>query len=140
MIPHKSLVKHDPENGKYGDCVRVCLASILDVEKCEDVPHFYEDGSSDHDVVQDRIDDWMKGRGLWLCEIPVKAESPVAALEWIHSIVGDQHYILAGNSRLGAGHFVVCRGAKIVNDPSDNGIVGPQDDGYYWLVVVAKIL
>ena len=45
------------------------------------------------------------------------------------------YYILGGQSKTGVNHTVVCHSDKIVLDPSlnDSGIIGPCDDGYYWM-------
>ena len=32
MIPYKNTVKHDPENGTYGDCHRACFCTILGID------------------------------------------------------------------------------------------------------------
>ena len=45
------------------------------------------------------------------------------------------YYLLSGTSRTGCNHTVVALDDQIVWDPSlsDSGIIGPCDDGYYWI-------
>ena len=50
------------------------------------------------------------------------------------------HYMLGGNSIPGLGHFVLAKGGKIVHDPANIGLCGPQDDGYWWVGLFGKIL
>ena len=40
MIFHSQLIKHDPDNGQWGDCFRTCIACIFNVHNVTDVPHF----------------------------------------------------------------------------------------------------
>jgi hypothetical protein len=39
MTPCRTLSRHDPDNGTFGDCHRCCVAAILDLAP-EEVPHF----------------------------------------------------------------------------------------------------
>ena len=52
--------------------------------------------------------------------------------------------IFAGTSRNGCNHSVVAHCGKIIHDPSidQSGIVGPCNDGYYWieLIVPAQVV
>lgn len=45
------------------------------------------------------------------------------------------YYLLGGDAGRGTGHTVVGFGGTIVHDPHpDNvGLIGPMDDGYYWV-------
>lgn len=53
MIPRQQEFAHDPANGIVGDCVRACIASILEMEM-KDVPHFLA------------TEDWLKSSAEWL--------------------------------------------------------------------------
>jgi len=46
---------HDPARGVYGDCLRTCIASLLDLAT-DDVPH----------VLHDDSDEWMVRLNRWL--------------------------------------------------------------------------
>ena len=50
----------------------------------------------------------------------------------------DVYWLLTATSRTGVHHVVVCRNGEIAHDPSqtDAGIVGPCDDGYWWVEFV----
>jgi hypothetical protein len=50
-------------------------------------------------------------------------------------------YLLGGQSRTDCGHSVVCLDDAIIWDPSltDAGIVGPMEDGYYWITVLIPL-
>src|SRR3546814_2364188 len=63
MTPHPQLIKHDPENGAYGDCQRTCIAVILDLHPSE-VPHFCDNPLAD----RDSPDWWHKRQTRWLAE------------------------------------------------------------------------
>lgn len=65
MIFQEQLVPHDPANGKYGDCFRATLASLLG-KASSDVPHFFEDNPSG-DVFNKRITSYLISEGyLWI--------------------------------------------------------------------------
>src|SRR3546814_14399554 len=72
MTPHPQLIKHDPENGAYGDCQRTCIAVILDLHPSE-VPHFCDNPLAD----RDSPDWWHKRQTRWLAERGL-AEAPFA--------------------------------------------------------------
>ena len=135
MIPHKSLVEHDPPNS-YGDCARACIASLLDCQDSDTVPHFCVDGA-DNEIVQERIDLFLRKFRLYELSLPVKAHSVAEALEFCSNYTGGHHYIFSGTSRTGCAHCVVAKGSEIVHDPTGTGIVA-DIDGYYWLAVLAK--
>lgn len=50
-------------------------------------------------------------------------------------------YLLGGTSATGVSHTVVGRGGKLERDPSqdDAGIIGPCDDGYFWITWITWI-
>jgi hypothetical protein len=39
MMPVEMIVDHCPEEGRYGDCFRACVASLMELP-AEAVPHF----------------------------------------------------------------------------------------------------
>jgi len=141
MIKINDSIKHDPDNGTYGNCHQACLASLLELP-LEEVPHFFDKG-----VFED-TEDGLKAQDIWLAaqgygwvELPCTGDSLKDALNFAAKYGSKGHYILVAESKKGCGHSVVCKGNKIVHDPSygaTHGIVGPitdEDTGetYFWL-------
>lgn len=119
MIELTQLILHDPENNKYGDCFRTCVACILEIPDATHVPHFFENCFDDPHLWQQSLNDWLFKRGLAYIEI----SSPGA--EWFKSWGIDTYHIISGYSTRGFGHAVVGRNGKIVWDPhpSRNGLI-----------------
>lgn len=142
MTPHKQLIVHDPANGKFGDCHRTCIATILDVDPLE-VPHFC-DGTEDRESVPgngadtflDRERSWLARFGLASALVGYLDCDLDAVLTTCKHCSPGVPVILGGTSRLGCNHSVVVLDGEIVSDPSGNGIVGPMDDGYYWVTFI----
>ena len=134
MTPHKQLNRHRPEAGEIGDCWRTSIACLLDMHPRE-VPHFVEHDFEDSATATRNLREWLAGIGLGMVEFPFSAPLE-AMMSSIHAINPGSYYLLSGNSRNRCGHTVVACGDKIVWDPSidDSGIVGPMDDGYYWVM------
>jgi hypothetical protein len=142
MTPVDSLFKeHDPANGVFGDCLRACIASMMDLPAA-DVPHFYADG----DKMRPQHEAWAELRrflyehGCAFVELPFDARARGLEPDEFVERIGetyflDVHWLLLGKSRRGFGHNVVCKGGRIVHDPTygtPHGIAGPNDDGHYW--------
>ncbi len=133
MIPFKQIFHHDPANGVWGDCQRAAIASILDRDP-ESVPHFFHDGCTG-DVANKRIDDWLAMINLKMVFVPFADAQLQDVLDLQKRFQPGLHYMLVGKSRTGVSHVVVCKDDAIVHDPSltDAGIVGPTDEGLYWV-------
>lgn len=140
MIKHKMLVAHDPENGTYGDCHRICVATILGLDPTE-VAHFYAAGpNSPPEDVHLEIAAYLETQGFRQVHIPFG--SPLDdVFKTIKCCMADVPVILGSQSRSGCGHSVVVYNGEIFNDPSteEAGIVGPMEDGYYWITFFAPI-
>lgn len=133
MIPHRQLITHDPDNGRYGDCYRTCIASILNIESPALVPHFY--GDDGVQIKQSRA--WLSRRGLSLAHFYFDGTSPLdAIMDNSAALSPGSPLILSGLSALGCNHSVVVLDGQIACDPSGNGIVGPCTDGYWWIAVI----
>lgn len=138
MKPQKQLNRHRPEEGIYGDCHRTALAVILDMD-AKDVPHFMDQRAwSNGEAAHDAIEAWLNERGI--CTINVLYPGTMDLDDILSTIALCNHrswpaYILGGQSRNKVNHSVVCCDGKIACDPSldDSGIVGPCDDGFYWV-------
>jgi len=135
-----NLLKHDPDNGVWGDCHRVCFAMILGLE-AEEVPHFYEEGPDPdfEEVQKERIKSFLRSRGLVEFHIGYSVSCHDDILYTIGAMTPDGAYILGGTSTRGCGHSVVCLGDKIFHDPTGSGIVGPMKDGYFWVTIFSPI-
>lgn len=138
MIPSQCMVKHDPPNS-YGDCLRACVASLLELGTC-DVPHFLHDGCSGA-VAQQRMTDWLLERKLQPFFIHLDGSSMTLAelLHHMETSNPNAHYMLFGSTRDG-GHVVIARGGEIVHNPAWDGarIVGPQPDGFWSICVLTQ--
>jgi hypothetical protein len=130
MTPHKQLFTHRPEGGQIGDCWRTCIACLLD-KRPDEVPHLVEDWQ-DHERTVRATRAYLSTHGLDYVEYVLQADL-ADVLRSVGGINPGLHYILSGNSSAGCGHSVICCDDRIVHDPSGNGIVGPMDDGYYWI-------
>ncbi len=111
MIPIDQII-FDP---KYGDCMRACVASILEVP-IESIPNFMEDGP---DRFEKAIRDWTKEQDFLLVDtICEKA---------VESVFPDCYMIAMGKSpNIDGNHAVVYYNGKMVHDPSPykKGIIG----------------
>ncbi len=133
MIKRKQLFRHRPDEGIIGDCHRTAIACLLDLEP-EAVPHYGEQYFDDPVLFNAAFEGWLKRVGYRTVVVPYDC-----ALDQLMASVGQQnggaYYLLGGMSRTGVNHTVICCGNEIAHDPSidDAGIVGPCDDGYYWV-------
>lgn len=139
MKPQKQLFRHRPQDGVYGDCHRTAIAIVLDLDAA-DVPHFMDASAyaGSAEDAHDRCEAWLNERGIATINILFPGAVPVE--EILTTIAacnprGRPAFILGGTSKNGVNHSVVACDGEIVCDPSqnDSGIVGPCDDGFYWL-------
>lgn len=138
MTPVTCQVKHDPENGTYGDCLRACVATMLDLGS-SDVPHFYHDGC-DAETGMTRVREWLATRGY----APFyTAYDGAATREEVLKYMARQNpgvtYLLYGSTGQGD-HVVVCRNDRFVHNPSwgNSPLIGPLSHGT-WVVMVITI-
>lgn len=114
MIPHKQKIKHDPENGAWGDCGRTAYASILNLE-VEAVPHFFDNDRKGPEV-EAEIDAFLASHGLARINL-VTPQTPAQFMEYMGGLNPDLYYILTvGSPR--ADHAIVCQGGRVVCDPA----------------------
>lgn len=132
MKYQKQAFRHKPEEGQYGDCHRTAIACLLDMPR-DSVPNFGEHYGS--------VEKFYKAEREFLESVGLAKVSVVyqGTLDQVLTTMGavnpGAYYILGGTSKSGFGHSVIGRGGKIVWDPHPDevGIVGPMDDGYYWV-------
>ncbi len=138
MTPQKQLYLHKPAEGISGDCYRTAIACLLDRAPAE-VPHFYDHNVAPGDGEQHR-DAWLAEQGWFRVAIAFNSDL-VSLLRMMEALNPGTYYILSGFSRTGVNHSVIGCGGEIVHDPSltDAGIVGPCDDGFYWIELLLPI-
>lgn len=133
MIKQKQIFKHDPSVGIYGDCHRTVLACLLNLHP-ESVPHFGAMYWNDTVAWDAAVLEFLKGFDLSL--VRVMFDATIGTIfEHMDAINPNVYYMLTGKSRNNTHHIVICKGSEIIWDPAqdDSGIVGPCDDGYYWI-------
>ena len=139
MKIQKQLLRHDPNNGVFGDCHRTAIACVLDMDAA-DVPHFMGDkaewdmGNSER--AHDRVEEWLNARGMTQISVAFPGSLDLdTLLKCVAMNCYGSACLLGGTSKNGCGHTVVCLGGKIVCDPSqdESGVVGPMSDGHYWV-------
>ena len=148
MTPVKQLFRHDADAGVLGDCMRACIASVLDLS-AEDVPHFVQpDGprtpEPDMREVWHHIDRFLASHGSGYAFFRSALSSP-EDLNGVLNVIGeanpDRHWLLSGQSVLG-NHMVVCKGTQIVHDPAleerDPILVGPMDTDLWEIGLIVK--
>lgn len=142
MKPQKQLYRHNPEDGVFGDCHRTAIAIVLDLE-AKDVPHFMDKGAAAEDAHR-ACEAWLNARGISTITTLFDGATPLETILATIAAVNRHSrptYLLLGTSRNRVNHCVVCCDGEIVCDPSldDSGIVGPCDDGYYWLTFFGSL-
>lgn len=110
MTPCLCRVKHDPPNS-YGDCWRACIATIMDIARPEDVPHFAEDGCSFDESIK-RIREFLAPHNAYLTHFSSEFQY-TDILEFMSIRNPDIYYLLCSEN-----HVVVCQNDKIVHDPA----------------------
>lgn len=137
----KQKIRHNPAAGEFGDCHRTAIAILFGLD-AEEVEHFADHGIDDHEKFNRRVDDWLTDRGFAQISIPYEGLQPLSnLLETFNVLARGVYWLLAGTSRTGCNHSVVCRGGVIIADPSQTnaGIIGPCDDGFYWATFLLPI-
>ena len=125
MTPDICLVKHDPPSS-YGDCVRACVASMLD-KRTADVPHFAHDGP-DGDTLRKRLSDWLDAAPCWI-GLPGSLDE---VQEFMRVVNPGVWYML-----ISADHAVICRNGTVQHDPAWVRVaLVPPADGVWYLMVL----
>lgn len=139
MIKQKQLFRHKPEEGIIGDCERTAIACLLD-KRPEEVPHFGEAFFDDGEAFNKMEDAYLLTQGYTRIQV-IYQDTLENVLEALRFMAKDVYYLLSGRSKTGCNHTVIGCGGEIVWDPSldDSGIVGPCNDGYYWVAYIVSI-
>lgn len=136
MSPVFCTTRHAPPDS-YGDCIRACLATVLDVAT-ETVPHFAHDGADPYTVLA-RARAWLSPQGetIFISQYPAVARDEM--LQMMQENNPDSVYLLFGFTSGGTGHVVVCRGGEVVHNPAWHG-GALVDGGPGWIVwVVGRV-
>lgn len=135
---HKQLSAHIPQIGMEGDCYRTALACILDMEP-NDVPHFMQlfPPGPTRDALHPAVEEWLRQRGYSKIDIPYHVDGHLP-VETLREIIAAQNgedllYLLTGLSNFENQHVVICRGSKVLWDPSpaDVGVTMPIDGFFF---------
>ena len=138
MKPCQCRVSHQPEKNQYGDCLRACVASILEVDP-ETVPHFFHDGCDGETAIK-RLREYLKTFNLnayyTIIDGSVKREE---IYKYHKDNNPDIYYLLFGSTNTGE-HVVICKNDKVVHNPSWAGpsIVKPGSNGFWSTMVFVK--
>lgn len=96
-------------------------------------------------AAQDRaMNEFLAERGL--TQVAQAYDGQVSlerVLEWIgFNHVPQLHFMVTGQSRTGCNHVVIANVGGIIWDPSltDSGIVGPCDDGHWWVTFLGALV
>lgn len=126
MTPVDQEFLHKPEDGQHGDCMRACIASVLDLPISE-VPHFAQ------------LDAEGKGN-FWLMVAEFCAEQGYSFVTVPGRIIwtnDEVYHIISGPSPRRGHHAVVGRNGQIVFDPhpSRAGLAGDPKDWHFDFLV-----
>lgn len=128
-------IKHDPENGTYGDCLRACIATLLGY----DVPHFFEDGC-DGETGHQRLRDFLTTKEI----VPIIFSFPGSvSKEDLFEFMREQNsgvkYILFCKCG-GEDHAVICQNDSVVFNPAwaPHPVTGPNSNGL-WVIMALGV-
>lgn len=139
MRLYKQEIIHNPEANQYGDCQRAAIATVLQIP-IDQVPHFGEGGPDSMEFF-DRIRKFLEPRNLGLFTVPFQS-CPIRDVLLMMELNNEGLvYMLSGMSPRGVNHVVVCKGGEIIHDPhpSNDRLIGPCNDGHWWVEVIATI-
>lgn len=130
MIPVDQQIMHDPDNGVYGDCMRACIASLLEVS-LEQVPHFYRDGDEYFDFY---LNQFLAENGL--SAVSFNYFDITHAPKAVNGVT-NIYYIVSGQTSRGTYHAVIGCNGEIVHDPhpSKTGLIGDESTWHIQFII-----
>lgn len=143
MTPFICQTLHNPPIS-YGDCVRACVASLLDIEPPL-VPHFFDAGQDGVEGVAS-MREYLKSQGLGVAFFAIDGSmSREDVGEFMKANNPNMYYILYGQLQSGGAHAVIGLNDNIVHNPHwlSEKLVGPMDANNAWVVAIitsAKII
>lgn len=147
MTPVFCSVPHKPDEGKNGDCLRACVATILDLGR-EEVPHFAADIKPGEDgwLALDRLTVFLRQRKMVPLFFAYNGGHPASYDEILKQVAhfnGDAHAILLCGARGGTDHAVIVKGGAVVHDPGWGGkqsSYDPTSEGYYGFIFFGALV
>lgn len=138
MKPVHCRVLHDPENGKYGDCLRACIASLLELD-ADDVPHFHHDDPGGEEANR-RMYEFLEGRGyvpFWSFFDGGASLDEILNAMQVHNF--DVYYLLYHKTMSEMDHVVICKGGVVDFNPAwyPTTVAGPNSSGAWGVMVIA---
>ncbi|MBW4710720.1 hypothetical protein KX928_23265 [Roseobacter sp. YSTF-M11] len=146
LVRRKQLINHDPENGKFGDCYRTCVAMVMGLDPAE-VPHFC-DGNPDDVSGTTGLRNWLAPQGLGVFQVIYGADTPFRDVMFsLCHLSPEIPTIITGMGTRGVNHCVVAIGGEVFCDPCNGKPVkkpftGPaeqNDEAWWWIEVIAKV-
>jgi hypothetical protein len=131
MTPVDQEFIHKPEEGQHGDCMRACIASVLDLPIAK-VPNFAQldaDGEGNYWIM---LAEFCRGHGYSFVTMQGR-------FVWSEDAI--YHVISGPSPRIKGGHHaVVGRNGQVFFDPhpSRAGLAGDPDDWKFDLLVCAS--
>jgi len=144
VTPVVCRTRHNPPKS-YGDCLRACIASIMDLEP-EHVPHFADMGATGEEA-RASARRWLGLRGLTITAFALDGgETVEGVLDWMGANNPDSTWLLFGSTARygepssGGDHVVVCQGGSVVHDPAwvPTSIKRVGSCGYWEIWVVSR--
>lgn len=138
MIPVDQLIEHDPDNGKFGDCFRAVICSLLGLspDKVINFSDKFETGKE----FWKNVDDFLKPMNLSIIYLN---RDPF--FKWMeeHSVKNFYHEIAGPSPRVnrtGLWHSVVGLNGEIIHDPHPSrlGLSGNKQDWHYGIFIKLK--
>lgn len=137
MKPYKQLNQHMPNAGEYGDCLRTCIACLLEREPIT-VPNFASFQPDDGEKMWIITEEWLHTQGYGSFVVLFPGDATVEQIGIVMKVHNPGcYYMLAGSGLHGGGHVVIGLNDTIVHDPSwhGTGLIGPDESGA-WMVIV----
>lgn len=140
MKPAMCRVKHDPENNLYGDCLRASVATILDIDDPDEVPHFVHDGCDAETLIK-RIEEYANSVGLHPFYVHFDSSANREdILNGIETTNPGVSFLLFGNNGEND-HVLVCGKGRVLHDVAwvKTPMTKPQSSGFWSILVFLSI-
>ena len=132
MIPvFQSVTDHNPEEGRFGDCLAASIASIFEIPLAK-MPNFNEGAAGfDGDAQTALVRTFCLRRSLQFMWV---AMPPEALAQWRLNLAADNaevFHVFSGKSKRGFQHACVGLNGRVVHDPHPAmGEIEPYDGLY----------
>ncbi|MGR1580694.1 hypothetical protein ACSSNL_04435 [Thalassobius sp. S69A] len=137
IVPQKQALRHDPENGVHGDCLRTAVAMLMGLN-ARDLPHFADVGVSDHVAP---LREYLAAQGHGLMQFIYPPETEIKTI--LHTLAylsPGVPFMLSGKSPRGDwGHAVVAIDGQIADPATGDWVTNPENalhgaHGEWWWV------